>query len=539
MSAMDRRTFSKLAAAAWTAPLATLGACGGGSSEAAPAEPQGIAHATAARRADRTGAPTVVKLRAAPNPTGLKIGFWENFKRQDLTLATMGRRPSSRVAFYNWDALEDASGRYLDPSIEQYARVHRYGQSILGAINVCFRIPERYENDIALPATCQAAKAFLAHHVQWLLANFGSATLTIDYEIVSNYLLAKGTDLREQALKWRNWMVDHALPTARQAAAGMGLPHALKLQPIFNGNPATGAGRLAHDPVVVQALRDVVAASDYLALDTYFHDGVDVTDASHTIKTIQFWYETYAKPCRKQVVVTENGFSTARQWHDVDDRSGKLVGTEAQQDAYFKDLFAKLQAANRRDGVLENQLRGFHIWCIVDNDQVTDLQDRKRYFGLHRLGAGGSATPKPAAATVRQAIETIESDPFHRPTLAPAPVDNTNLWDKLHSGKPVSLHFDEGDDHDFLRYTDAGASAPGTRAVLKARFARRGNLLVQANGAWLIAQDPAPGGTSPVDLEIDLGPHYFFNRPNTIDIYATGQVFPVRQQILSLTVAYA
>src|SRR6185369_11576117 len=186
----------------------------------------------------------------------------------------------------------------------------------------------------------------------------------------------------------------------------------------------------------------------------------DVTDPSGTIRAIEFWYTNYAKPHSKEVIVTENGFSSITEvYPDItrEDWNGKYAGTEAQQQAYFSALFQQLMEKNASGGLFDNKLRGFHVWSILDNDNQAQT-DPPHYLGLHRLDT--PPTPKPATDTVRTAIGIIEADHFHRP-FVPAEVDGTNLWSQLHKGlKPVDLRFTEGDDHDFLHYVDTG---PGSR----------------------------------------------------------------------------
>jgi len=540
---MKRRDFSLLAAAAAGAPLATLGGCGGGGAAEVAAE--GGARETVAAGATARPTPRLARWRASPNPTGLRVGFWENYDRQGLTLSTMGARPSSRVGFNAWDVLDPPDGPYMDPPSAPYAIAHQYGEGLLAAINLCFRIPGRYAQDIADGATTAAAEGFLAHHVRWLLESFGSMVLTIDYEIVSNYLLAGSPTMAEverRADAWQDWYVNHAAPTARRVAQEVAQAQQrdirLTLQPIFNGNPLADGHPVRVNAKVIAALRKVVAASDMLALDTYISDlaNPDLSDPTYTVKTIRFWYETYARPTGREVVVCENGFSTITQVHpDItrEDRNGKYTGTEAQQADYFGRLFPKLLAANR-DGVFDNKLRGYHLWSIIDNDRQPD-NDGAHHLGLYRLD--GSA--KPAAAVVQSAIRGIEADDFHRPTV-PAELDDGNLWGKLRRGEiTVDLVYAEGDNHDFLRYTDVG---PGSRKTprLSVTVAQPGYLLLRINEAWMLAGDPLPTGTGAYRFDVDMSTAYRMDADaaNTIDIRATATVFPVRQQVLALDIAY-
>lgn len=538
---MDRRNFSRLVVGVASAPLAALSACGGGGEAGAAAQDTSDAKALGA-----AGVPAIIKWRAKPNPTGLRFGFWDNFNHQDVTLAAMGRRPSARVGFDAWNLIETERGNYQWPQNDHQALTHRHGETILAAVNICFCVPsgeDLYDDDISAPATREAAKAFLYEYVRRLLQTHGSVVLTIDYEIVSNYLLAKGAGTAaEQARKWREWYVDHAVPTARRAAYDLGMAAMLKLQPIFNGNPLAENHPVAVDKDVKTALLDVVRVSDYLALDTYFSDPTrDVSNASHTIDIIAFWYDTYAKPNGKEVIVTENGFSTITERYpeiDRDSRDGKYTGYEAQQDDYYANLFPLLLAANQKKGVFENKLRGFHIWCILDNDKRGE-KDPARYLGLHHLPEAGQRVgpPKPAAQTVRRAIADAEADEFHQPSKL-APVDGTDLWAKLQEGKRVTVRYTEGDDHDFLRYADKGSGAEAVLAkpALRVSVTRGGDLMACVNGTWLRQAGPQVDGAHTFTL--DISGSYKTSGSNTIDVYATAQAFPVLQEVTELRVVF-
>lgn len=516
---MDRRSFSL-----WTAAVA-LGGCGGGGneggSESVAAEKQSASLATSGGSA--TGGPSVVKYVAEPNSTGLRWGFWEVYTQQVATQAAMGRRPSARVSFDGWATIEQRPGVYTFPNPARYGDTHLYGESILGAVNVSFKIPAHYADDITDTATRDAAKSFVHAYVQWLLGNFGSAVLTVDYEIVSNYRLQQpGSEPRGQ--EWAAWYLE-AAAVARQAAADLGKSALLKLQPIFNGDPFLLDSPIAkggdHNPW----LRDVVAASDYLALDTYHRDVTrPLTDANRTLEIIRFWIDEFAGD--RDVVVTENGFSTAADGAPgipLDPR--KYKGTEAEQAGYYADLFPKLLAANQPSGVFRNKLRGFHIWSITDNPKAQDEDDR--YFGL--IAADGRE--KPAAPIVRAAITRAEADTFHRPYNTAA-LDGRNLAGKLGTGREaVGLTFSEGDRFEFLRWQATGPEI-AAEVRLQVAFATLGNLLVNVNGHWQLEQNRSA-------FDVDISAHYRLGGSNVIDVYATAQAFPVNQQVLSLRVVYA
>lgn len=526
---MKRRQFTTWAALAGAAPFsALLAGCGGGGD----ATPDG-AHADASSpprsaTAPAPGAPaySVYKHRAQPHPTGLRWGFWEVFTQQGVTLRTMGRRPSSRVGFDGWAAIELKPGEYSFPRQDRYADVHHHGETILGAVNISFRIPTQfYADDITNPRTREAAKNFLRAYVGWLLDNFGSAVLTIDYEIVSNYrLYVPGSEARGR--EWAAWYLE-AAAVARQVAAERGVAERLKLQPIFNGDPFDEGNPIGlggdHNPW----LRDVVNASDFLALDTYHSDEHrPVTDATRTIEIIEFWIQHYAGD--RPVVVTENGFTTITEQDGTitrEDRKWKYTGTEAEQAAYYADLFPKLLAANGPGGRFNNQLRGFHFWSITDNPKADDFDDR--FFGLY--DTAGRA--KPAAAVVQAQIAAAEADAFHRPFVSSL-ASERDLAGQLAqgSGDPVRLRFVEGDDYEFLRCGSPGPQRPATTR-LKAVLAAPGSLLVAVNGRWQIVRDQTV-------FDVDLSADYELYGTNTIDLCVTAQSFPVVQQVVSLEIVH-
>jgi hypothetical protein len=505
---MDRRSFSL-----WAAAAARSG-CGGSD------ESDGAVVDDDARPGSGT---SVVKHVAEPNPTGLRWGFWEVYTQQAATLAAVGRRPSARVSFDGWAAIEQRPGLYTWPDPARYGDTHLHGETILGAVNVSFKVPAHYADDITDATTREAARNFVRAYVQWLLGNFGSAVLTIDYEIVSNYRLQQpGSEPRAQ--EWAAWYLE-AAAAAREAAAELGKSALLALQPIFNGDPFLADSPIAKGGAHNPWLREVVAASDYLALDTYHRDVTrPLTDANRTLEIIRFWIDEFAGD--REVVVTENGFCTAADGAPgvpLDPR--KYKGTEAEQAGYYADLFPKLLAANQPSGVFRNRLRGFHVWSITDNPKADDLDDR--HFGL----VTAEGREKPAAPIVRAAIARAEADPFHRPYNTAA-VDGRNLADRLASGsEAVSLSFTEGDRFEFLRWQGTGPQS-ATEVRLQVAFATLGNLLVKVNGHWQLEQNRSA-------FDIDISAHYRPGGPNVIDVHATARSFPVNQQVLSLRVVYA
>ena len=539
---MDRRTFSRFAASACAAPLATLMGCGGGAGDDTAASAATAASGTDLRRtalgATIGAAPAIHRWRATPNPTGLRIGFWEVFKRQGVTLASMGRRPSARVGFDKWGSIEPTAGAdYVWPEGDAYGETHRHGETLLASVNISFEVPAGYTWDptrhaIQDPTIRAAALKFLKAYVRRLLRNSGSVVLTIDYEIVYNWgLFQPGSE--ERAEIWADWYVE-AAAAAREAAASVGLADALTLQPIVNGNPFDEESPIFKGREGNPWLVRVMAVSDALALDSYHRNPERPADPTFTIEVIDFWRHHFSDG--KPVVVAEHGFSTIDSDGEIGDKPDdrKFHGTREQQAVYFERLFAMLLDANRPAGRFKNQLRGFHIWSITDN-MITD-KAHARYYGLHESGPGAAA--KPAAAKVQEAIRRIEGDqltdgdPLHRP-FNRSQADTTNLAQQLKDGAlPVDLDFTEGDDFEFLRYTDTGPAGGGGAAELKLTLASAGTVLACVNGHWLISEQGR-------HCRIDISAHYAWNGgANVIDVCVTGPAFPVRQQVNSLRVVY-
>lgn len=477
---------------------------------------------------------SILKLNAISNPTGIRFGFWETFSRQDVTLTSMGKRPTSRVGFDSWASIETSKGVYdfatFDDSnsAENYRRVHNYGESIYGAINIAFSseitpgkqtIPIFYNGRITDSETRQAAKDFLAAYVQHMLKLVGSLTLTIDYEIVSNYRLsAAGSETR--ANDWADWYVE-AAAVARKAAADLGMADKLKLQPIVNGNPLDPSNPISKGKGANNWLVRVVAASDSLALDTYHSDpALPNTDPKRTFDIIKFWIDNFS--AGKDVIVTENGFNSVTQVIPSitrADRDWKTTGTEADQAEYYRLLFAQLSDANQKNGIFHNQLKSFNLWSILDNP-AKSATDEDRYFGLIKL----DGTEKPATATVRDAIRRYETDAFSRPwNLTGLGIDVTNLLN-TNSGSIVNLTYSNGDQFEFLRYSENNLPL-AKQYLLNITLNSAANIILCVNGTqWLYQEGKA---SYSIDVSNAMRP----NTMNTLDIYLTNSVFPATTAI--------
>lgn len=469
----------------------------------------------------------IQKMTASPNPTGLNFGFWEVYDKQNYTLEYFGKRSTSRVDFHSWANIENDPkhpGAYnFTNRFDNYARAHNYGETIFGAVNISFAkktIPAFYPQDITNPKTRQAAKNFLYAYVQAALKQVGALTLTIDYEIMSNWgLSSPGSE--SKAAKWGDWYMEAAV-VARKAASDIGMSDKLKLMPIVNGNPFAEGNPIFKGPSHNKWLVNAVKASDYLALDTY-HSDPDYPnyDPKRTFDIIQFWITNFADS--KDVIVTENGFNTIAQNNPGitrEDRSMKTTGTEAEQAIYYKMLFEKLNEANQCNGIFNNKLRSFNIWSVRDNTHKRQ-GDEDRYFGLIGIDAAGKDYAKDAVQVVQNGLAKFESDSFHKPYNIFYGSDYTSSL--LRGGASIPLTYSSGDEFEFLRYTDTSLPASETYNLL-IDTRNDGNVIVKVNDKWLYAE----GGNS---FNFDIKHYIKTGASNTIDIYCTSSRFPFVQTV--------
>jgi hypothetical protein len=494
---------------------------------------------------------SVIRLDATPNPTGLQLGFWEVYSQQAATLQYLGKRPTSRVGFDDWASFELSKGVYTFPAAAaNVIRVHNYGETAFVSVNISFTnqitpekqtIPAFYNknygstgpdtNRITDPITRQAAKDFLRAYVRWMLGQVGGMVLTIDYEIMSNYRLY-ASDSKARAAEWGAWYVE-AVGVAREAAASLGKQDQLKLMPIVNGDPFSTGNPILEGPTNNAWLVDVVTASDYLALDTYFSNrhSDDPSDPENTIDTIEFWISQYgtAKDGQKRdVIVTENGFTTITTFDKTitrEKRDYKYTGTEREQASYYSKLFPRLLKENQITGRFQNRLRSFNIWGITDNAQNA-IGDTYRYFGLLRIDGPPDDLVKPAMPVVQAAFARAESDAFHRPyTISTTGIDVTS--DLINGTGSVPVTYSRGDQFQVLRYTESKLPA-ATRYTLQIDTALVGNVVVCVNhDKWLYAEGSKNHG-------LDLTPYLTAGSNPVIEVYFTSAIFPFQQRVQKL-----
>jgi len=476
---------------------------------------------------------TVQKITTAPNPSGLRFGFYEVENKQSASLGLAGRRSIARAGYEHWASSEHTQGQYTFTTTQTCAASHAYGEEVITSVALSFTqavsglhstIPSFYPQDITDPTTRAAAKKYLYAYVQNLLKAVGRVQLAIDNEMVSNWRLDNpdDPDAATRAATWGAWYLE-AAATARQAAADLGMSGSLRLVPVVNGDPFVQGNPIAAGPGANAWLVNAVAVSDGLAIDSYHSDPAQpVTDPQITIDTISFWIDNYA--AGKPVTMTENGFTTITSWSPGitrEERGGKLTGTEAEQSEYFAALLPALQAANAPGGAFHDQLRAFSIWSNIDNQKAPDIEDM--FFGLLRA----DETPKPAAAAVTEALAAIEASAYDAPwTAVGDPVDVT-----ASVGSGVTLTTTDGDTFEFLRYHDS-ALAHGTACHLRGTVAQQGALMIRINGHWVHAGVDA--GAFDVNLPAN---DCLSSADNLVDIQATGAIYPFTQTITGLTLA--
>lgn len=527
------------------------------------------------------GVVTIRKYRVQNNPGGLSVGFYED-KYDDETLSAFGHRPSMRTNFDSWSRIDN--GGCLTPAQwdaydwtdffangpgRNYIEAHRRGQTVYGAINVTFSaqtnansgkqtIPSCYAQYITDSRTREAALAFVRSYTRAMLRNVGNFSMTVDYEIIYNYQLSDGASVvagrtyDQRANDWAAWYVDaaNAARGAKQALEKQtGKTYALQLLPIVNADPMSPDNPLSQPQNRVRTnwLRRVVQASDAIGIDSYYRDpmaqniAADRSNPNYTIKVLQHWIRYYASDTQmgydRPAIVTENGFKPlppsmldasgnviASLW-----KQGKYVGSAADQDSYYLNLFPLLMAENVAGGKLGGKLRGYHIWSVMDN-YLKDANDSDRYFGLlyRPVETLPQYAERPSASTVRAALSVLEANGSGSAPTKPPVWDNVEHAGDLTSGTAsVPTTISSGNDYDLVRYAASSLVSAANGYTLNVTLTRPAPILVNANGRWYY--DPA-ASVHAVRL---TGLRY--GAANTIDVVATGDAFPAQSTMTKLT----
>ncbi len=514
----------------------------------------------------QTNGNSVVVYPVHASASGVQFGFWENQTYQAQSLINFGHRPSARVAIDAWNSIESDeldSGQKGNYDWKKFdandavalARTHQYGESILAAVNVSFvdaisggkrTIPRNYPQDITDPATHKAALAFLRAYVEHVLPKVGSFTLSVDYEIVSNYKLytrandncdgASWMTCRDtRANKWSNWFVDAANAIRSEAAiynAANGTHHVVLVQPIVNGDVIDPDNALNNGNN--SWLATMVGGADLVAIDTYHcvNDSL-VTDASSTLNAIERW-NTLLQTSKK-LVIAENGFSSGlkpnddgspTRCEDTNLTTGKYKGTADEQRAYYASLFPALLQATQLHGPLNGRLQSFHMWSIVDNPNFP-VSDADHYFGVLGLPDPntGASTIKPATQAVFDGINLFEAGTDA--SLSPIVVGTGVPW----SPTGPALALNSGVDYSFLRFKGNTFGAACKVTITQQSVADGDRLLLKVNNLdWISA---AASLTTAIPLTVSQcagGAHNWIQ----LDVYATGSVFPASHLITSI-----
>ena len=459
-----------------------------------------------------------------PNPTGLSVGFWANYTRSGDVVQDFGLRPIERVNFHTWRSIEKTPGIYTwnDP-FKQEKNAQRAGATVVSAVNIMFNLtlnkqgmvamPTFYPQDIRNPVTRAAARKFLAAFVEHQLEAEGPVVLMLDYEFFW-FALPRTPEVRQT---YHDWFLE-AAQVCRDTAARLGRSQDL----VIACNPATdlrGALHLIGSPVQNHQpqpwLKDIVDASDVVTLDIYGQDPAHPVSADTLLTEVRFFIENYAKD--KPFYITENGYSS-----DLEGKTGVVRkpghghGTEAEQAAYYRNVFAAWMHKNDPGNEYLRNLRGYCMWCYSDRKDQTDPTER--YFGLVRL----DGTHKPAWDVVREGIAQIEADPVLSPWKQ---AGSRDAMPDLAGPQGLALHYQNGTNHDVLEIGLSNASQP---AGLDLTFDQPVSVVAQLpDGSWRadIAKDQTQH-----HLDLPAGT----NGNQVVRIVATASKLPVNVRLVGL-----
>jgi len=455
------------------------------------------------------------------NPSGIGVGFWANYSCSRQVVEKFGLRPLEREGFSTWRSIEKSPGVYTwTGRLESEKNAHRAGATVITSVNMMFTkqmnkdgmdaIPSFYVQDIRDPATRAAAKRFLAAFVENALNELGTVVLVPDYEFLW-FVLPRTPELRET---YRDWFVE-AAGVCRETAKKMGRSGDLKVACIFNTNPLEtskgligGGNPPGHVPQ--QWIKDVVAASDIAAIDSYAQDRTAPTSAGTFFDVVKFWVENYVH--NKTIYITENGFSSCEE-HGKTPPGYHARGTEAEQAEYFKNVFSTLQHKGEAGYAFLANVKGYCIWMYRDSSEKGDPVEC--YFGVVR--ADGS--PKPACKSIQDGIGALEKSRLS-PWLGQPP---RNVTVMLNSGLGVDLNYTDGFEHDFLEIA-LNAPAAGQNTVVEFHFDCPVSLVAELpGGVWKTITDEKKLQTLSID-NLPAG-------TSVVRIFATASRFPVRTKL--------
>jgi len=448
----------------------------------------------------------LVKNSFADNPGGIMFGFYSNYNHQDKTFTHFGKRAVDRTDFYKWALIEQSQGVYTMPSFRNDMSAHEAGSTVICNIDLSAsysvnsqlsggsRIPSFYTQNIANPATRQAAKTFLNQFViSMLTAIHGDVWLSIDYELdYQQGITGTGSTALAKAEVFADWY-EEAVAQARAAAASIGASDRLKLICIYNN--ITERHKLGKEQN--EWMLRVSGASDLIGLDTYQFDAVDPSSPNTTLQNIRFLINNYS--LGKPVFVVENG---------MDGIVGDSTSLTAQE-MYWKNLFCEFRFSLEKGDFLNRNLSGFLAWSLFDTSIDT-------YKGLLTQNA---AAAKPALAAVQEGIRLIEKQRQFAPSV---------LVSSIPAGANTQISVQSGTDYDRLTFVKKNYTGNGS-ATLRVELETAGTVMVTVNGKKHISD---MNSTQFHFITIDSGLNIGFNY---IDIYLGASQTPFTQTVKSVT----
>lgn len=475
---------------------------------------------------------TMQRLRIEPNPAGLSLGFWASYDRSGSVLQDFGLRPIERVDFGKWMSVERSPGKYTKPDWLPIRNTHINGSTAIINVNTIFSsevqpqintiIPKFYPPRITHPKTREAAKKFLRTYVGWLIEEFGTFWLSLDYELFWFYSPSTPQIQKE----YRDWYVE-AAAIVRDEAARRGASDRVKLVPIVNAEIIKNAQKFLNSPAEGHRpaawLQDVVAASDGLAVDTYASDPDHPTSAAPAFANIAFWLKHYADPT-KPFFVTENGFSTVRESEPDYPNGYHARGTEAQQAEFFKDMFVRIVSYNQQLKPNQARISAYCVWMYTDMKPRSEGKEPlEAFFGLRRI----DGSRKPAFSLVQSFYRLIESKPEFSPWRQTGAEDVKSAWEQ---GSPIPMTYTSGTEHDVLEITfRPPQDAPGLRVEVKLETA--GAIVAELNGKiWKGNTVAEVSRSHTINFETGAIP----GETNTLRLRFTAERYPLAQAITAL-----
>ena len=466
-------------------------------------------------------------VRHIPNPGGLQVGFFPNYRLSGEIVRDFGPRPIERTNFHKWYQYEVKPGIYeFGDAFEEGRRSHRAGATMLSNIDIMHSrtlnpdgmhaLPDWYDDSITNTQTREAARRFLRAFTRQILTELGTVNLVIDYEFFW-FSLPKTPKIREQ---YRDWFIE-ATQLCREVAAEMGMSDRLRLGIIVNSNPLDMAARLIGSPaepghVPQQWLLDCVRAADFIGIDTYA--GGDYAEPGYALQldVIRFWIKHYSLDL--PVYVTESGFSSVQD-HDPTSTGYHSRGTEVEQAEFFRGMLDTLTKAKQNPS---DPLSRVEVYCIWNyRDWAGDENLLEKYFGITR----DDGSPKPAFGVIRDAIRLIESDPQLAPTRLASREDITAV---TLSGDPIAIERFAGNDFTALEIV-IGPTDSGQQTWLEIATTEPASFIVGSHDVGWVTSWPDESTTSRLKLpKLD-------DSESRLLVVPTSGSYPFRTQIVGLT----